>query len=112
MKRIDAVVRREAFTKVKKALDSVGCPGMMVFTFSGHGRQRGIVQKHEGRRFKIDLVPKVLLTIFSEDKDHATIVEAIRKAAKTGSIGDGKIFVSPVENAVRIRTGEEGDKAL
>ncbi|HTL70630.1 MAG TPA: P-II family nitrogen regulator [Candidatus Eisenbacteria bacterium] len=112
MKRIDAVIRREQFESVKRALDSAVCPGMMVFSFRGHGNQGGIVESHRGRKFKIDLLPKVLLTIFVNDGDVKKIVDAIAKAAKTGKIGDGKIFVSPLDNAIRIRTGEEGAKAI
>lgn len=112
MKRIDAVIRREQFDDVKKALDKVECPGMMVFTFRGHGRQGGLTEMHQGRRFKVDLVPKVLLTIFAADSQAAKILRAIMETARTGEIGDGKIFVSSVENAVRIRTGEEGSLAI
>mgnify|MGYP003394798496 CR=1 FL=1 len=112
MKRIDAVIRREQFGKVKTALDSIGCPGMMVFTFRGHGKQGGLTETYRGRRFKVDLLPKVLLTIFANDGEVKTILEAISRTAKTGEIGDGKIFVSSIENAVRIRTGEEGQKAI
>ena len=112
MKRIDAVVRREQFSEVKKALDKADCPGMMVFTFRGHGRQGGLTETHQGRRFKVDLLPKVLLTIFVNDEEVQRITDTIVKSANTGRIGDGKIFVAAVENAVRIRTGEEGKKAL
>ncbi len=112
MKRIDAVIRREQFGKVKTALDSIACPGMMVFTFRGHGKQGGLTETYRGRRFKVDLLPKVLITIFANDEDFKLIVDTIQKSAKTGEIGDGKIFVAPVENVVRIRTGEEGKKAI
>ena len=112
MKRIDAVIRREQFGKVKTALDSITCPGMMVFTFRGHGKHGGLLETYRGRRFKVDLLPKVLLTIFANDGDVKQILETISRSAKTGEIGDGKIFVAPVENAVRIRTGEEGAKAI
>ena len=112
MKRIDAVIRREQFGKVKTALDSIACPGMMVFTFRGHGKQGGLTETYRGRKFKVDLLPKVLLTIFANDNDVKKIIESIQKSAKTGEIGDGKIFVAPVENAVRIRTGEEGAVAI
>ena len=112
MKRIDAVIRREQFGKVKTALDAVGCPGMMVFTFRGHGKQGGITETYRGRKFKVDLLPKVLMTIFANDGEVKTIVETITRTAKTGEIGDGKIFVSNIENAVRVRTGEEGSKAI
>ena len=112
MKRIDAVIRREQFEKVKKSLDSIHCPGMMVFTFRGHGRQGGITEVYRGRKFKVDLLPKVLLTIFANDGEVKTIIDAIVKSARTGHIGDGKILVSGVENAIRIRTGEEGKSAI
>jgi nitrogen regulatory protein P-II 1 len=112
MKRIDAVIRREQFGNVKKSLDSIHCPGLMVFTFRGHGRQGGVTETYRGRKFKVDLLPKVLLTIFVNDPDVKKITRAIVKSAKTGEIGDGKIFVAPVENAIRIRTEEEGQAAL
>ena len=112
MKRIDAVVRREQFGKVKTALDAIACPGMMVFTFRGHGKQGGLTETYRGRKFKVDLLPKVLITVFANDGDVKKITEAIQKNAKTGEIGDGKIFVAPVENVMRIRTGEEGAVAI
>ena len=112
MKRIDAVVRREQFGKVKNALDAVSCPGMMVFTFRGHGKQGGLTETYRGRKFKVDLLPKVLITVFANDGDVKKITEAILKNAKTGEIGDGKIFVATVENVIRIRTGEEGAVAI
>ena len=112
MKRIDAVVRREQFGKVKLALEAIACPGMMVFTFRGHGKQGGLTETYRGRKFKVDLLPKVLLTIFANDGDVKKITEVIQKSAKTGEIGDGKIFVAPVENVMRIRTGEEGSVAI
>ena len=112
MKRIDAVIRREQFGKVKQALEAVFCPGMMVFTFKGHGKQGGLTETYRGRKFKVDLLPKVLITVFANDGDVKKIIEAISKTAKTGEIGDGKIFVAPCENAIRIRTGEEGQSAI
>ena len=112
MKRIDAVVRREQFGKVKTALDAISCPGMMVFTFRGHGKQGGLTETYRGRKFKVDLLPKVLITVFANDGDVKKVVETISKTAKTGEIGDGKIFIAPVENVVRIRTGEEGAVAI
>ena len=112
MKRIDAVVRREQFGKVKMALDAISCPGMMVFTFRGHGKQGGLTETYRGRKFKVDLLPKVLITVFANDGDVKKITEVIMRNAKTGEIGDGKIFVAPVENVVRIRTGEEGAVAI
>ena len=112
MKRIDAVVRREQFGKVKQSLDQISCPGMMVFTMRGHGKQGGLTETYRGRQFKVDLLPKVLMTIFVNDSDAKKIVSTITQAARTGEIGDEKIFVSPVENVVRIGTGEEGGVAV
>ena len=112
MKRIEAVVRREQFGKVKQALDALQCPGMMVFTFRGHGKQGGIEETYRGRKFKVDLLPKVLLVIYTNDSDVRKTIDAISKSAKTGAIGDGKIFIVNCENAVRIRTGEEGPAAI
>ena len=112
MKRIDAVIRREQFGKVKEALNAAMIPGMMVFTFRGHGKQGGLTETYRGRKFKVDLLPKVLLTIFANDSDVKKIVDTVVKTAKTGEIGDGKVFIAPVENVVRIRTGEEGSGAI
>ncbi len=112
MKRIDAVLRREQFGKVKQALTAISCPGMMVFTFRGHGKQGGLTEIYRGRKYKVDLLPKVLITIFANDNEVKKIVETIAKNAKTGEIGDGKIFVTPIETAMRIRTGEEGTAAI
>ena len=112
MKRIDAVIRREQFAKLKQALDAISCPGMMVFTMRGHGKQGGLMETYRGRQFKVNLLPKVLLTIFAGDGDVKKITQTILGAAKTGEIGDGRIFVIPIEDAIRIRTAERGDIAL
>ena len=112
MKRIDAVIRREQFGKVKQALEAIACPGVMVFTFRGHGKQGGLMETYRGRKLKVDLLPKVLLVIYANDGDVKKIVETISKAARTGEIGDGKIFIASCENAIRIRTGEEGQIAI
>ena len=112
MKRIDAVIRREQFGKVKAALDAISCPGLMVFTMRGHGKQGGLTETYRGRKFKVDLLPKVLLTIFVNDNEVKKVTETIQKNAKSGEIGDGKIFVAPVENVIRIRTAEEGSSAI
>ena len=112
MKRIDAVIRREQFGKVKQALDAIACPGMMVFTMRGHGKQGGLTETYRGRKFKVDLLPKVLMTIFANDADVKKITETIARNAKSGEIGDGKIFIAAAENAIRIRTGEEGQTAI
>jgi nitrogen regulatory protein P-II 1 len=112
MKRIDAVIRREQFEAVKRALDAIECPGMMVFMIRGHGRQGGVVETFKGRRYKIELLPKALLTIFANDRDVKKITSTIVRSAKTGRIGDGKIFVTPAEDVIRIRTGEKGSGGI
>ena len=112
MKRIDAVIRREQFGKVKVALEAIQCPGMMVFTCRGHGKQGGLTESYRGRKFKVDLLPKVLITIFANDGDVKKITDVVQKTAKTGEIGHGKIFVASCENVIRIRTGEEGQAAI
>ena len=112
LKRIDAVVRPESFEKVKKALERARCPGLMVFAFQGCGRSGEASELIKKRRFKADLLPKVLLTIISKTEEAKNIADVILKAARTGKVGDGKIFVSPVITAVRIRTGEKGTGAI
>ena len=103
MKRIDAVIRREQFGKVKQALDAISCPGMMVFTFRGHGKQGGLTETYRGRKFKVDLLPKVLLTIFVNDPDVKKITEIILKNAKTGEIGVQRrtMIIAPVPITAR-----------
>ena len=112
MKRIDAVVRREQFSKIKSKLDEISCPGMMVFTMRGHGKQGGLTETYRGQKFKVDLLPKVLMTVFVNEQDVKRVVSVIQQHARTGEIGDGKIFIAPVDNVIRIRTGEEGPAAI
>ncbi len=109
MKMIHAIIRREKLPEVKVALDAVGCPGMMVWEIVGHGKQQGVTEQFRGREFRVDLLPKTKLEIIAQDSKVKAIVEAISKAASTNKIGDGKIFISPIEEAVRIRTGERGE---
>src|SRR3989338_7886785 len=112
MKKIEAVIRVEKSDEVRDALEKLGYPGMMVTRIEGHGRQKGLVEQFRGMEFKVELLPKIKLEIIAHDKDVDKITESIAKAAKTGEIGDGKIFVSAVETAMRIRTGEKGDSAI
>lgn len=112
MKRIIAIVRQEKFEDVKKALMEVGCHGMTVSEVKGRGSQKGIKQSYRGSSYCIDLLPKTRVEVVVKDEGTDKIVEAIRNAAYTGNIGDGKIFIQTVENVIRIRTGEEGDVAL
>ena len=109
MKMIQAIIRREKLGAVKEALDAIRCPGMMVWEIMGHGKQMGITEQFCGREFKVDLIPKTKLEVVVHDNQARAVVDAIVKAASTNQIGDGKIFVSHVEDAVRIRTGEKGE---
>lgn len=112
MKKIEAIIRPEKVSIVKAALEELGYPGMTVTEVKGHGIQKGITEMWRGRVFKVDLLQKVKMEIVVPDGDVERLVQAIAKEARTGSIGDGKIFISPIEDAVRIRTGEVGEKAV
>jgi nitrogen regulatory protein P-II 1 len=112
MKSIVAIIRPEKYADVKNALSEVGCNAMNVSEVKGRGSQRGIRESYRGSNFCIDLIPKTRIEIVVNDDDVDTIVEAIKKGAYTGNIGDGKIFIHPIENVIRIRTGEEGDNAV
>lgn len=112
MKSVVAIIRPEKYLDVKNALLAVGCEGMSVSEIKGRGSQRGIKESYRGSSFCIDLIPKTRIEIVVKDEGLDTIVEAIKKGAHTGNIGDGKIFIYPIENVIRIRTGEEGDKAV
>jgi len=112
MKKIEAVFRVERLEEVTEALEQIGCPGIMISHIEGHGRQKGVTEQFRGREYKVDLLPKIKVEIIVKDGDCDKIAVAIAKAAKTGSIGDGKIFVYPVEDVIRIRTGEKGEGAI
>jgi len=112
MKKIEAVVRVEKIDAVVDALHALNAPGMMLSRIEGHGRQKGIVEQFRGRQYRVDLLPKAKFELVVHDADVAKFVAAITEAAKTGEVGDGKIFVSSMESAHRIRTGESGDGAV
>jgi len=112
MKRIIAIIRQEKFEDVKKALMEVGCEGMTVSEVKGRGSQQGIKESYRGSSYCIDLIPKTRVEVVVKDEGLDLLVDAIRKGAYTGNIGDGKIFIQPVENVIRIRTGESGDGAV
>jgi nitrogen regulatory protein PII len=97
---------------VKEALATIGVAGLTVCEVKGFGRQKGHTEIYRGSEYTVDFLPKIKLEVVLPDNLVASAVEAIVKAGKTGKIGDGKVFVSPVENAVRIRTGETGDQAV
>ena len=112
MKKIEAIIRVEKFEEVKDALKELGYPGMTKTLVEGHGQQKGLKQQFRGTTFEVEFPPKMKLEIVAADKDVDGIVKAIVANARTGEVGDGKIFVLPVENVVRVRTGEEGEKAI
>ena len=112
MKKIEAILRPEKLDEVRRALEKVGFPGLNISEVEGHGKQKGVVQQWRGEQYRVELLPKVKLEIVVNDRDVQKIVKAVQEVAKTGAVGDGKIFVSPVEEAIRIRTGETGDTAL
>ena len=112
MKKIEAIIRPEKLDEVKEALKNIGYPGMTTVHIEGHGQQKGKVEQFRGREFKVEFLPKVKIEIVAGDGDVDPIAKTIIKAARTGEIGDGKIFIAEVVNTIRIRTGEEGDKAI
>jgi nitrogen regulatory protein P-II 1 len=111
MKKIEAIIRPSALRAVLDGLKSVNYPGVTVTEVQGHGTQKGITESYRGQSVE-GLLPKLMMTAVVPDKHVNKIVDIIIKTARSGEIGDGKIFVSPVSNAVRIRTGEKGDKAV
>ncbi len=112
MKEIIAIIRPNKLDEVKEALEEIKCHGMTVTEVKGRGRQLGITESYRGSDYRIDLLPKTRLEIIVNDADAENVIETIVKKAQTGDIGDGKIFISPVEDVVRIRTGERGEKAV
>jgi nitrogen regulatory protein P-II 1 len=112
MKKIEAIIRPAKLDAVCAVLEKVGYPGLMITEIEGHGKQKGLVQQWRGKQYRVGLLPKVKIEVVVKDPDLERILKAIREAAYTGEIGDGKIFVYPVENTIRIRTGESGDTAV
>ena len=112
MKRIEAIIRPEKISDIRKALDKVGYPGMTVEEVEGHGKQKGVTRQWRGENYTVDFLPKVRLEIVANDADAERIIQALLDAARTGEVGDGKIFVTNVQDVIRIRTGERGQGAL
>jgi nitrogen regulatory protein P-II 1 len=111
MKKIEAILRPSALRSVLDALKNAGYPGVTVTEVQGHGKQKGITESYRGQTVE-GLLPKLVITVVVSDAKVKKTVSEIVASARTGEIGDGKIFVSPVANAIRIRTGEKGEKAL
>jgi nitrogen regulatory protein PII len=112
MKKVEAFIRHEAFEPIRAELLDKGLPSLSVLEAKGSGRQKGMVENYRGSSLTINVRPKLKLEVVVEDKDKAAVVETILRHARTGEVGDGKIFILPVEEAIRIRTGEEGEAVL
>ncbi len=112
MKKIEAVIKPFKLDEVKEALHEVGVKGLTVTEAKGFGRQRGHTELYRGAEYVVDFLPKVKIEVVLEDEQVERAIDAVLQAARTGRIGDGKIFVSPVEEVIRIRTGEKGADAI
>ncbi len=112
MKKIEAIIKPFKLEDVKEALASVGVEGMTISEVKGFGRQKGHTEIYRGSEYKVDFLPKIKIEVVLSDDRVAPTIDAIVKAAKTGKIGDGKIFVTSIDNATRIRTGETGEEAI
>ena len=112
MKKVEAVFKPFKLDDVKTALSQVGVQGLTVSEVRGFGRQKGHKEQYRGTEYTVDLVPKVKIEVVVSDMSVSAVVDAITRAARTGEIGDGKIFVSSLESVIRIRTGEKGEAAI
>ena len=112
MKKIEAIIQPSRLEHVKAALQEIGVEGMTIHDVRGHGRQKGHTEVYRGREYNVDLLPKTKIELILPDRLVDATIEAILGAAKTGKIGDGKIFIYPVEEAIRIRNEERGEAAL
>ena len=112
MKKIEAIIKPFRLDDVKEKLTSLGIKGMTVLEVKGFGRQKGHTEIYRGAEYVVDFLPKIKIEVTVPDSQAAEIVAAIRETANTGKIGDGKIFIIPVEECIRIRTGETGESAL
>lgn len=112
MKKIEAIIKPFKLEDVKEALSGLGVEGMTVSEVKGFGRQKGHTEIYRGSEYTVDFLPKIKLEVVLSDTQVTAAVDAIVKAAKTGKIGDGKVFVSSIENAIRIRTEETGEQAV
>ncbi|HLP75429.1 MAG TPA: P-II family nitrogen regulator [Candidatus Paceibacterota bacterium] len=112
MKKIEAIIKPFKLSEVKEALNEIGIQGMTVTEVKGFGRQKGHTEIYRGSEYTVDFLPKVKIEIVIADANVKSAVDAIMKGARTGKIGDGKVFILPVENSIRIRTEEQGDTAV
>lgn len=112
MKKVEAIVRPEMLAVVRKALEELGVKGLTITQVLGHGAQRGVTQQWKGNTYKVDLLPKVEVKMIISDSLLEPVLEAIAESARTGAVGDGKVFVSSVDEVMRVRTGERGEGAI
>ena len=112
MKKIEAIIKPFKLDEVKEALNSLGIKGMTVTEVKGYGRQKGHTEIYRGAEYVVDFIPKVKMDVVVDDEQVDQVIDTILKVARTGKIGDGKVWVSPVESVVRVRTGERGGDAL
>jgi len=112
MKKIEAIIQPHKLAEVKEALIGIGVEGLTICEVRGHGRQKGHTEMYRGAEYTVDLLPKVKIEIFAPDARAEQIIEVLTAAARSGKIGDGKIFISSIEEAVRIRNGDRGETAL
>lgn len=112
MKKIEAIIKPFKFEDLKDALAQAGVAGMTVLDVKGYGRQQGHSELYRGEEYIVDFLPKIKLELIVADKDVDSIIKIITDTAKTGNIGDGKIFISPIEKIIRIRTGEQDEEAI
>ena len=112
MKKIEAIIREEKLDAVRIALEDIGYFGITVSEVSGRGRQRGLSFQWRVGEYRVDFLPELKIEVYILNEDASRAINAIARSARTGEMGDGKIFVLPVDNAVRIRTGEDGDNAI
>jgi nitrogen regulatory protein P-II 1 len=112
MKKVEAIIKPFKLDEVKEALQEIGLQGITVIEAKGFGRQKGHTELYRGAEYVVDFLPKVKIEVVLADELLESAVEAIQKAAKTGRIGDGKIFISTIDDALRIRTGESGNEAI
>ncbi len=112
MKKVEAIIKPFKLEEVKEALSNVGIKGLTVLEVKGFGRQKGHKELYRGAEYEIEFLPKVKLEVIVPESELETVIDAIVTSARTGRLGDGKVFVSPIEEVVRIRTGERGEEAI
>jgi nitrogen regulatory protein P-II 1 len=112
MKKIEAIIKPFKLDEVKTELQAIGISGMTITEVKGHGRQKGHKEIYRGAEYNVDLIPKIKIEVVVSPEMSAKVVDTLMKSARTGKIGDGKIFIMPVEEVIRIRTGESGDGAI